>query len=456
MTTPECPIRPPVPGDEKGWNNMNHERCRNRLGLAVAMMAVMALGGKGAEGQTYTYKVVDGAPIKADVYQPSPPKEGELRPAVMSIHGGALMFGNRSYDERLFPRLRKAGFVAVSIDYRMAPETKLPQIIEDVRDAWKWLQKSGKDLHIDPARIAVAGGSAGGYLTLMTGFCVEPRPRALISYYGYGDITAPWYSEPYEFYRKTIPLIPKSDALMALTCLTRDFEGKTISIRSDGFGKAPMPGMIRQMTWSTDWVPPVSEDSDGCLGICMDTTGLKAFNEWIGKKPPGNGRMFLGGSEKLAAAKIAPGVGGVYRLWGCPWSGNWIGPIGGCFTLDVPDSTKGALTGDNSVEVGLPYRSFNRWTGETNGYNGQVMAADCNDYTGLTTVHVCAMFSGQAGPRGGGSPFGDAGGEVRLKGGQLGLYAPNAATVAPCASACSNSTADACFARCRPTAASRT
>jgi pimeloyl-ACP methyl ester carboxylesterase len=55
------------------------------------------------------------------------------------------------------------------------------------------------------------GGSAGGYLTLMTGFCVKPRPAALISLWGYGDIAGDWYIKPSEFYRQQ-PLVTKDEA----------------------------------------------------------------------------------------------------------------------------------------------------------------------------------------------------------------------------------------------------
>ena len=94
-----------------------------------------------------------------------------------------------------------AGYTVVSIDYRLAPETKLPWIIADIKDAYRWIRETGPDLfRIDPDNIAVIGHSAGGYLTLMTGFCVEPRPRALVSFYGYGDIVADWYTKPDAFY----------------------------------------------------------------------------------------------------------------------------------------------------------------------------------------------------------------------------------------------------------------
>jgi acetyl esterase/lipase len=103
----------------------------------------------------------------------------------------------------------------VSIDYRLAPETKLPEIIEDVEDAFRWMRRDAGPLNIDVERLAVCGGSAGGYLTLMTGFCVQPRPRALVSYWGYGDIVGAWYSRPDPFYLRQPP-VSRDEALTAV------------------------------------------------------------------------------------------------------------------------------------------------------------------------------------------------------------------------------------------------
>jgi acetyl esterase/lipase len=160
--------------------------------------------------RTFTYKIAEGCEIKADVYVPS---GSNSAPVVFWIHGGALIGGNRDNikGEQLEFYLQH-GFAVVSIDYRLAPETKIGGIVEDVRDAYRWLQREGKErFGIDTARVAVAGHSAGGYLTLMTGFCVEPRPKALISFYGYGDIVGGWYSRPDPFYCKA-PAISKEDA----------------------------------------------------------------------------------------------------------------------------------------------------------------------------------------------------------------------------------------------------
>jgi len=91
----------------------------------------------------------------------------------------------------------------------------LPASIEDVQDAYRWMRNEAGRFGIDRDRIATAGGSAGGYLTQMAGFCLEPRPRALVSYYGYGDIIGPWYADPDEFYRRQ-PLVSKEEALAAV------------------------------------------------------------------------------------------------------------------------------------------------------------------------------------------------------------------------------------------------
>jgi dipeptidyl aminopeptidase/acylaminoacyl peptidase len=57
----------------------------------------------------------------------------------------------------------------------------------------------------------VVGHSAGGYLTLMTGTLLKPAPKALVSYYGYGDIAGEWYSRPDPFYSSQ-PAVPEAEA----------------------------------------------------------------------------------------------------------------------------------------------------------------------------------------------------------------------------------------------------
>ena len=160
--------------------------------------------------ETYTYKKVGECDIKADVFR-LPGKD--VRPAIMWIHGGALIFGNRgTLRPDQLQRYLQAGYAVVSIDYRLAPETKLPEIVDDLQDAYQWVREQGPELFsIDPDRVALVGNSAGGYLALMAGFSVNPRPKALVSFYGYGDITGDWESRPDPHYLK-LDRVTKEDA----------------------------------------------------------------------------------------------------------------------------------------------------------------------------------------------------------------------------------------------------
>ena len=160
--------------------------------------------------QTYTYKVAENCAIQADVYRTP---DGAVRPAILWLHGGALIFGNRAtLPPDQLARYVGAGYTVIAVDYRLAPEVKLGAIIEDLQDAYGWVRQSGPDLfRIDPDRIAAVGHSAGGYLALMTGMCVTPRPRALVSFYGYGDIAGHWYSRPDPFYTQQ-PTVPAEEA----------------------------------------------------------------------------------------------------------------------------------------------------------------------------------------------------------------------------------------------------
>jgi acetyl esterase/lipase len=199
----------------------------SRSSRLVCLLTVFALpfigGADGPTVDTYTFKTVGTNELKADVHRPA---GDAVRPVIVFIHGGALMMGSRAITPRpgsLLEAMLNAGYVVVSIDYRLAPQVKLPAIIEDVMDACTWVRREGpKRFGMKPDELFVMGESAGGYLTLMSGWRVQPRPRALVSFWGYGDIAGSWYSKPDAFYRQkqlvTKEETEKSAALLYLYC----------------------------------------------------------------------------------------------------------------------------------------------------------------------------------------------------------------------------------------------
>ena len=173
------------------------QACPVSLAAVLAWLMLLASAASAAEVRkvTHTFKKVGELAIKADVYAFD---DDQTRPVVVWIHGGALIMGHReSVPKWLAEECATSGYVLVSIDYRLAPETQLPEIIKDVEDAFAWIAEQGSKLfHADAKRIAVVGGSAGGYLTLTSGFRAKPRPVALVSLWGYGDLVGDWYSKP--------------------------------------------------------------------------------------------------------------------------------------------------------------------------------------------------------------------------------------------------------------------
>lgn len=160
--------------------------------------------------KTFVYKTIGQDSIKSDFYRIS--NDNKMRPVIVWIHGGALIWGSsNSLPKEQLEFYLNAGYSVLSIDYRLAPETKLHEIIEDIKDAIIWIQNNSIQLQINPKGIFVIGHSAGGYLALMTCFDLNNPPRAIVSFYGYCDIQSKWCNQPDSFYIN-FGLVPKEKA----------------------------------------------------------------------------------------------------------------------------------------------------------------------------------------------------------------------------------------------------
>lgn len=161
---------------------------------------------------THIYKrTKQGAAIRADVYN-----RGKGSPVLLYFHGGGFIFGDRNWLPReQIDYFTQEGFSIISFDYRLAPETKLEQIVEDLKDALNWARHTAiPDYQFHPDKVAVIGSSAGAYLSLLAG-TMAVKPLAVISLYGYGDIAGDWIASPSEHYRRK-PIVAQADAYRAI------------------------------------------------------------------------------------------------------------------------------------------------------------------------------------------------------------------------------------------------
>ncbi len=116
------------------------------------------------------YAEVDGRPLRLDVLQP-PERSSTPVPAVIWVHGGGWLEGWYTDGDSWWccPPLAAAGFVTVSVEYRMSDEAAFPAQIHDVKGAIRWVRAHADEFGIDPARIGIWGHSAGGHLAALAG-----------------------------------------------------------------------------------------------------------------------------------------------------------------------------------------------------------------------------------------------------------------------------------------------
>ena len=116
------------------------------------------------ESVTVVRRAVPGAEGDPDVdvlvFAPAT-RTGPL-PGVLYIHGGGFVLGDAAADAKFLVRVvEEVGAVVVSVEYRLAPESRFPAAVEDCHAALTWLAQSAGELGVDGSRIAVVGRSAG-------------------------------------------------------------------------------------------------------------------------------------------------------------------------------------------------------------------------------------------------------------------------------------------------------
>ncbi len=143
--------------------------------------------------------------VRLDVYRPAAEsRAGELRPAVIQVHGGGWIFGSRlEQGIPLLNHLATNGWVGFNVDYRLSPRATMPEHVIDVKRAIAWVRRHAELYGVDPARVAITGGSAGGHLCALAALTAEDRSlqpgfeeedtsvAAAVPFYGIYDLTDP-------------------------------------------------------------------------------------------------------------------------------------------------------------------------------------------------------------------------------------------------------------------------
>jgi acetyl esterase/lipase len=124
-------------------------------------------------------------------------------PAIVCIHGGGFRAGDRNGYNDMIRQLAQRGYVAMTVEYRLAPRFPFPAAVHDVKASVRWLRANAKKYNVNPDLIGAMGGSAGANLAEMLGVTEGVKMlegtegnldqssavQAVVSYYGPTDFT---------------------------------------------------------------------------------------------------------------------------------------------------------------------------------------------------------------------------------------------------------------------------
>ncbi|KAH8130095.1 alpha/beta-hydrolase [Trichoderma asperelloides] len=157
--------------------------------------------------------------IGADILVPKRPCQLSRLPVIVRIHGGFLVTGSSLFpawfSKWILEFAEEQSAVIISPNYRLLPEVKGMDIIQDMKNFWDWFQRDGperclrsvgrSEIRLDPEQLLLVGESAGGYLALQSALMEFVRPRAMIVLYPMLDMLSDHFATPYS---KTIAGVP--------------------------------------------------------------------------------------------------------------------------------------------------------------------------------------------------------------------------------------------------------
>lgn len=157
---------------------------------------------------TITYFIHEGLPLQATFYPAAAASPKPL--TLLYLHGGGLVFGNRNDLPDEYKRmLSEAGYALLTIDYPLAPEAQLPEMMLCLQQALVlFIQESKNLFKLDSTDYVLFGRSAGAYLAfLLAARSADPHLQGLASFYGYYSLEDSSFHQPSTYYN-TFPKVP--------------------------------------------------------------------------------------------------------------------------------------------------------------------------------------------------------------------------------------------------------
>lgn len=207
--------------------------------ITFALGFITATGASGADTRQPTqdalqYGEADGQALTMDYYAPA---GSGLHPIAIIIHGGGYQRGNSKSGSEAYCAdfLAPAGYAVFSINYRLAPKYPYPYMVYDVQRAVRYLRYNAAKWSADPNKIALVGGSAGGFLSNMVGLLSAPgnpsatdpverqssRPDAVVTLYAQSSFaTVPLNNDVHALLDPLIAKVGEKEALREASPIT--------------------------------------------------------------------------------------------------------------------------------------------------------------------------------------------------------------------------------------------
>lgn len=204
ITDPNRPLSPP-----KGYMNETFLKIAYGLGMLDLIDTEPVVPNDILAIKKIEYKKIDTISLQLDLYKLK--KLSEPGPVMIFIHGGAWRTGKRSDYLPYLIDYAKKGYITATVSYRLVKQATFPAAVQDVNCAIKWIKSHAAEYGIDPDKVVLIGGSAGGHLSMMIGYAGDEelfnkdcqcegdsKVNAVIDLYGPVDLTTPYAISTYQ------------------------------------------------------------------------------------------------------------------------------------------------------------------------------------------------------------------------------------------------------------------